>query len=44
MPPDPAQGALFTHRNHYLFSGYYLDRRAERRSGGRRTRRRRWRP
>ncbi len=28
MPSDPAQGALFTHRNHYLFSGYYLDRRA----------------
>ena len=28
MTADAMQGALFTHRNHYLFADYYLDRRA----------------
>ena len=28
MTADAAQGVLFTHRNHYLFSDYYLDHRA----------------
>ena len=28
MPEPTQQSALFTHRNHYLFSDYYLDRRA----------------
>ena len=27
MTVDATQGALFTHRNHYLFADYYLDRR-----------------
>ena len=31
MTADAMQGALFTHRNHYLFADYYLDRRASER-------------
>ena len=27
MTADAMQGVLFTHRNHYLFADYYLDRR-----------------
>ncbi len=35
MTVDAMQGALFTHRNHYLFADYYLDRRACERQGWR---------
>ena len=31
MTANATQGALFTHRNHYLFADYYLDRRARER-------------
>ena len=31
MTADAMQGALFTHRNHYLFADYYLDRRSRER-------------
>ena len=31
MTVDAMQGALFTHRNHYLFADYYLDRRTHER-------------
>ena len=31
MTADATQGALFTHRNHYLFADYYLDRRSRER-------------
>jgi hypothetical protein len=31
MTADAVQGALFTHRNHYLFADYYLDRRSRER-------------
>ena len=45
MTADPVQGALFTHRNHYLFSDYYLDRRvAERPEWREADAGRRWRP